>query len=336
MPDHLADIRLQLGPFQGITDVYFRQVFMAHFTGIDKFFTPFLSGIHTENSRNLRTDELNPGLNPVDQLTPQLLSNDAGELLRFARQCRAMGYKEVNLNMGCPYPQVAKKKRGSGLLPFAEMVDAMAENYTTEKPLPISIKCRLGYNTSDEIDRLLPIFNRMHLSELIIHARLGKQMYSGIPDSGKFAALVADIQAPVVYNGDIFSVDGFANYRRQFPGVHGWMLGRGLLADPFLAADIKQLCHASNEERKTKVEHFITDLYLRRRKARADNPAVLGRMKELWSYLHHSFSQPAIAWRLIRRSNDFESYESAVSSIFRHQDWLGAGYQRYTDELKSN
>ena len=109
---------LSLGPFQGITDAPFRNVFKRHFGGVDKFYTPFFTGIHKEtHAKNLQGEEIDPRYNDVETLTPQILSSDAEEILRFAKQCKELGYKEINLNMGCPFPRVANKKRGCGMLP---------------------------------------------------------------------------------------------------------------------------------------------------------------------------------------------------------------------------
>ena len=103
---------LSLAPFQGITDSVYRNLFKEYFSGIDKFYTPFFTGIHKDNSRSLRGEEIDVKLNDVNTLTPQILGNDADEIIRFANQCQAMGYKEINLNMGCPFPRVANKTRG--------------------------------------------------------------------------------------------------------------------------------------------------------------------------------------------------------------------------------
>ena len=320
-------VEIQFGPFQGITDVHYRNVFQNYFTGIDKFFTPFFSGIQKENSKNLKTDEINPLFNDINHLIPQLLSNDSAEILRFAEQCKTMGYNEVNLNMGCPYPQVALKKRGSGLMPYTEMVAKMMNELKGNLPLAFSIKCRLGYHNSTELEELLPYFNSVGLKELIVHARLGKQMYGGVPDQEKFAAIIPLSDSPVVYNGDIFTVDQFKAYQQKFPEINKWMLGRGILSDPFLASDIKGTTSENDmNSRKEIVYQFITSLYLKRRKVKADNPAILGRMKELWSYLHWSFDDPATAWRMIRKVGNFEDYEETVAYIVKHQQWVGSGF----------
>ena len=109
------DFTLSLAPFQGITDMVYRNCFMKHFSGIDKYYTPFFSGIQKNHAKNLQTEEIDPRCNDIHTLTPQILSNDATEILRFAEQCQQMGYREINLNLGCPFPCVANKKRGCGL-----------------------------------------------------------------------------------------------------------------------------------------------------------------------------------------------------------------------------
>jgi tRNA-dihydrouridine synthase len=322
-PAQTEDFFLQLGPFQGITDVWYRQAFQKYFSGIDQFFTPFFSGIHKENSKNLRVAEIDPLYNPAKNLVPQLLSNDAKEVLRFARQVKAMGYNEINLNMGCPYPIVANKKRGSGILPYPELVKQIVDQVSEAAVLNYSIKCRLGYISKDEIDKLIPLFNQAGLSELIVHARIGKQLYKGLPDWEKFGLIRHEIIPALSYNGDIFSVEAFRKISSQYPGINRWMLGRGLLANPFLAMDIKQPDLIVNtEERLQTVRLFVQELYYLRRKQSNDNLSTLGRMKELWSYLRHSFSHQQEVWRLIKKTGSFEAYENAVETVFNNYAWM--------------
>ena len=161
----MSEPLLSLGPFQGITDAPFRNVFKRHFGGIDKFYTPFFTGIHKEDhAKNLQGEEIDPKCNDVETLTPQILSTDAEEILRFSKQCKELGYKEINLNMGCPFPRVANKKRGCGLLPYPEKVDAMLERVFETIDIKFSVKCRLGYFNPNEIDAIIPVFNKCPLS----------------------------------------------------------------------------------------------------------------------------------------------------------------------------
>ena len=339
---------LSLGPFQGITDAPFRNVFKRHFGGIDKFYTPFFTGIQKDHAKNLQVEEIDPKYNDVETLTPQILSTDAEEILRFAKQCKQFGYKEVNLNMGCPFPRVANKKRGCGLLPYPDMVETMLERIFEEIDINFSVKCRLGYFSPDEIEAIIPIFNKFPLSELIIHPRIGKQLYKGEADVERFKALIPYINAPLVYNGDIFSVESFGRIKGiieppSCPGLrakpettpteettpdnliagndpqsaplNGYMLGRGILANPFLAEDIRgDVWNAP--ERKERLHAYIIDLYEDRLRHAGGSPKVLGRMKELWSYLMQSFEDPQNVWRSIKKINALREYEEAVEEIF--------------------
>ena len=318
-----TDFQLSLGPFQGITDAPFRNVFKQHFGGIDKFYTPFFTGIQKDHAKNLQVEEINPSCNDVATLTPQILSTDAEEILRFARQCKQLGYKEINLNMGCPFPRVANKKRGCGLLPYPEKVETMFETIFEQiGDVRFSVKCRLGYFDPNEIDAIIPIFNRFPLSELIIHPRIGKQLYKGEADVEHFKALIPYINIPLVYNGDIFSVDSFRRIRETVQPVNGFMLGRGILANPFLAEEIKNdgvrdaLNAFPQGDKTTRLHEYVLDLYDDRLRHAGGSPKVLGRMKELWSYLMNAFDEPQTVWRKIKKINALKEYETAVEEIF--------------------
>jgi tRNA-dihydrouridine synthase len=298
----------------------------------------------------MQGEEIDPRCNDVETLTPQILSTDAEEILRFAKQCKELGYKEINLNMGCPFPRVANKKRGCGLLPYPDKTEAMLERVFEEiGDVKFSVKCRLGYFSPDEIDAIIPIFNRFPLSELIIHPRIGKQLYKGEADVERFKELMPQINAPLVYNGDIVSVESFKRIRGvieslscgglrvkpamtpieetspksvivnkgpQSPVLKGYMLGRGILANPFLAEDICR--NASNApERSERLHAYVLDLYEDRLHHAGGSPKVLGRMKELWSYLMYSFDEPQDIWRKIKKINALKDYEEAVETVFK-------------------
>ena len=337
-------MKLSLGPFQGITDAPFRNVFKRHFGGIDKYYTPFFTGIQKDHAKNLQVEEIDPACNDVETLTPQILSTDAEEIMRFAKQCQQLGYKEINLNMGCPFPRVANKKRGCGLLPYPKMVETMFERiFEGIGDMKFSVKCRLGYFDPKEIEAIIPIFNRFPLSELIIHPRIGKQLYKGEADVERFKALIPYINTPLVYNGDIVSVDSFKRICNTVQPVNQFMLGRGLLANPFLAEQIKndmtdardmtdtrgvslqgepagthQMRPPQQTDNKTeRLHHYVIDLYEDRLRHAGGSPKVLGRMKELWSYLMNSFESPQDVWRKIKKINALKEYEEAVETIFR-------------------
>lgn len=191
----------------------------------------------------------------------------------------------------------------------------MLERVFEEIEINFSVKCRLGYFSPDEIDAIIPIFNKFPLCELIIHPRIGKQLYKGEADVEKFKALIPYIEAPLVYNGDIFSVESFEHIREQVQPVNQFMLGRGLLANPFLAEEIWGRAWNA-PERTERLHAYVLDLYEDRLHHAGGSPKVLGRMKELWSYLMNSFEEPQVIWRKIKKINALDEYEKAVEYVF--------------------
>lgn len=316
--------QIYLAPFQGITGVTFRSVYTNYFQGVDKLFTPFFTAINFEMKLPARKlAELgSPSENRVE-VVPQVLSKDADEIIRFVHFCEKQGFKELNWNLGCPYPMVANKKRGSGMLPYPEMVDEILQKVMTKSAIRFSVKCRLGYFTSDEIFKLIPVFNHHAVSELTIHARIGKQLYSGETDLNTFHNAVKLLEVPVVYNGDIFSLNDFQRINGRFPKIHTWMIGRGLLSDPFLPAIIKGLPLPADLQ--AHIRRFMDDLYFTYRKQFSDNLAVLGILKEFWNYLSKSFDDPHQVFKNLKKVKSFDEYENAVHHIFKEYAWVGSG-----------
>lgn len=309
---------LSLAPFQGITDSVYRNIYKKYFSGIDKYYTPFFTGVHKDNSRSLKVQEIDTNINDVNTLTPQILSNDAEEIIRFAFQCKSMGYKEINLNMGCPFPRVANKVRGCGLMAEPDKVKDMFDKVFNNIDINFSLKCRLGYYNDSEIDKLIGCFNEYPFSEIIIHPRIGKQLYTGSADVDRFADIAAQIKRPLVYNGDIFSLNDFERISKKLPQLSMFMLGRGLLTNPFLADEIKGVTFTESQ-RKSTLHHFVVSLYLERLRHAGGSPKIIGCMKELWSYLMNSFENPQNIWRKIKKINNLEIYEETVEIIFRDE-----------------
>ncbi|HMM11046.1 MAG TPA: tRNA-dihydrouridine synthase family protein [Bacteroidales bacterium] len=319
---------LHLGPFQGITDVWYRNTFQQYFPGIDKYYTPFFGGIHSLNSRHFRSDELNPNLNDGAVLVPQLLTNSREELERFALQCHRLGYTEINLNMGCPWPQVTNKKRGCGLMPHPAMVARMLSGLNN-LPLKVSVKCRLGMHDPHEIKNLLPIFAEAGISELILHARTGVQLYKGTANAELFGEVFSSCPINCIYNGDVFDAADERRLSAILPGLAGLMLGRGLLADPFLGADIKGLAVGMDKSQRAEmVKRFVESLTEHRLRTQRHGKSIPGPMKELWWYLSHSFDEPLAVWRIIRKSTTLEEFTQNQSVVFKEFAWEGSGMAR--------
>jgi tRNA-dihydrouridine synthase B len=221
-------IPLILAPLRGFTDAVFRNAFQRHFQGVDEAVAPFVTSIKGRRIKASHLLDLKPLDNRLMPVVPQILSNHEDEFIRLANTLFDLGYPEINWNLGCPYPMVAKKMRGSGLLPYPDVIDRMLEKILGRFEGRLSIKTRLGRFCADEMDRIIPVFNRYPLARIIVHPRTGVQMYAGTVDLDAFESCLVKISHPVVYNGDIHNLDGYRAMEARFEGVSGWMVGRGV------------------------------------------------------------------------------------------------------------
>jgi len=313
-----------MAPFQGITTPVFRKVFIKHFAGVDKMFTPFFTNVYKESVSKKKMAELSaPTLGGVP-VVPQILSKDPDEILRFARFVHALGFDEVNWNLGCPFPRVANKKRGSGLLSFPVLIKEILEKTLPELPVRLSIKARLGYDSKKDILALIPLLNDLGIQELTVHARIGRQLYQGEADQKAFATIVPLAKMKLGYNGDLFTLNDFYSFSRSFPSVSLIMIGRGLLVDPFLPAAIKKLPVPELQEQKEKIKAFIYELFLTYLHSYPHHEnVVLNLMKEYWWYLAHSFEEPHKVFKLIKKRKVSEDFESGMLEVFERFQWVG-------------
>ena len=316
--------KIYLAPFQGITGHVYRENYAKHFMGIDKFFTPFFTGIHKAKSLSSKAAEFENTKHKRITVIPQILSKDADEMLRFANYCYEKGFVEINWNLGCPYPRVANKKRGSGLIPFPELADEILAQLMPVMPIRLSVKTRLGFFSPDEILKLIAVLNHYPISELIIHARIGKQLYKGEVNIAAFEEAASTSNIHLAYNGDIFTLSDFDSFDQRFTNIQTWMIGRGLLVDPFLPAIIKGLPLPEFSQRKLIVRKFIDDMYFGYRKKMNDRLQVINVLKELWGFLSYSFNDPHKVFNRLKKTKTFDEYEDAVNSIFKNHEWMGS------------
>ncbi|PIE67217.1 MAG: tRNA dihydrouridine synthase DusB [Deltaproteobacteria bacterium] len=308
-----------LAPLRGYTDVIFRNVYLRHFKGLDEAVAPFVTSTKGRRIKASHLRDLNPTENRAIPVVPQILSNDADEFVCLANTLFDLGYKEVNWNLGCPYPMVANKKRGSGLLPHADRIDRLLDAILGAFNGSLSLKIRLGRNRIDEMERLIPVFNRYPLRRVIVHPRTGVQMYTGSVHLDAFETCLTAINHPVVYNGDINDLEGFRDVFTRFPTVSGWMLGRGVMADPFLPESIKTGC-ACIPSRADRFAAFHDDLLKAYCQRFAGPGHVLDRMKGLWRYFAATQPNGAQNLKRVRKAGSLERYRRIVDTCLYPQD----------------
>jgi len=168
----------------------------------------------------------------------------------------------------------------------------------------------------DDIFELMPILNRYPLAELIIHPRTGAQMYEGNVDLDRFEQCLNLSKHPVVYNGDIASPDTFRKLRSRFPSVTRFMIGRGLLSDPFLAEAIQFGLSRPYEEKVRVLFAFHNDLLACYAKRLSGPSHLLNKMKEVWTYLGGFLEMSDRLRKRIKKARHMDRYHDAVNAFF--------------------
>lgn len=309
-------MKLILAPIRGVTDYVFRDVFVKYFGGIDYAVSPFIVTSNCEIPKQSLVKDILPENNRNMIVIPQLLGKDAREFIVFAKYIRELGYKEINWNLGCPHKIVARRGRGSGLIPFPEKINEFLQQvFDASMEIDISIKIRLGRNSQDEILNLVDIFNSYPIKNLTIHPRTGIQMYDGEADVNAFSNIYRQFKTEMIYNGDITDYKKFSENKELLPGIENWMLGRGLLSDLYLSERIK-----SDNLAKAKVDvvwEFHNELFKRNCERLYGGVQILGKMKELWGYLIEMFENPHKELKKIVKTKDVNSYLKVVDELFR-------------------
>ena len=305
-------------PLQGFTDFRFRNAFDKYFGGIDTFYAPYIRLNGKLVIKPAYERDLTPKNNTVKELIPQVMTNDADEFLFVAKYVEELGYKELNWNLGCPYPMVTKRGMGSGLICKPGKINEILHKVHQESDIIVSMKMRMGYDTPEEILAVFPILDNYPIKNVAIHARIGKQLYKGGVDLDSFQTCLDNSKQKIYYNGDITSVKKFNELKERFPSIDHWMIGRGLISDPFLPNMIKNNNPNYPENRVEVFSKFHDTLFNEYESALSGQSHVLIKMLHFWEYFATTFDNPHKTFKKIKKAKSIPAYENAVRDILQH------------------
>ncbi len=306
-------MKIYFAPLEGITGHIFRNAYNEIYGHIDKYFAPFISPSEKCPITPRERKEVTPENNQGFYLVPQILTCRSEHFIEGARELQAMGYKEINLNLGCPSGTVCAKGKGAGFLPETLALQKFLDDiysYAGSDSVKISIKTRLGYFNPDEFYDLLDIFNKYPVSELIVHPRIKSDFYKGEPRKEYYAYALEHSKCPLVYNGNIFSAKDYEEYSGSFgTGLDPVMLGRGLISDPSLADKLKGF---TAETDFAKFKRLHDTIYHEYQKVMSPDINVLYKMRELWSYWQTLFDGKERDIKRLLKAKKYEEYEDVV------------------------
>lgn len=308
-----SGMEFYFAPFEGISGYIYRNVYREIFEEVpDKFFAPFIAVNSQGKIRHRESADISPENNQGITLVPQLLGNNGKDFVTCIRQLEQIGYREVNLNLGCPYGTVVAKKKGAGLLADRELLERVLDEVFTHSPIAVSVKTRAGMESAQEWEEILEIYNQYPLSELILHPRVREDFYRNKPHMEAYKTALEKSRAKVCYNGDIFTPGDYSDLIEKFPKTERIMLGRGMLCNPALLSQIKGVERLSKE----RVRNFHDRIYQEYRARILGDVNTLFKMKELWNYMQYLFEDREKYIKKIRKAQRAKEYESAVRTLF--------------------
>ena len=308
---------IHFAPLQGYTEVFYRNAHAACFGGVDTYYTPFVR-LEKGSFRNRDVRGIEPENNKVPHLVPQLIAPSFEKAETILKLFIEKGYGEADINLGCPFPLLVKRHNGAGILPHPEEVKELLRLVLAYPQVSFSIKMRLGWENTDECLKLLPIINDLPLRQVTMHPRLGKQQYKGEVDLKGFATFMDACKHPVVYNGDVNSLEDFQQIRDRLPALAGIMIGRGLLANPALALECGQGHPLSPDEMAQKLQSMHQSVYTAYAgQLEGGEAQLLNKMKTFWEYLLPNADKKLL--KAIHKSTTLSKYNQAVSAFFNRR-----------------
>lgn len=301
---------IHFAPLQGYTDRVYRKTHALIFGGVDMYYTPFVRW-EKQCFRNKDIKDISKEQGTL--VIPQLIAATPEEFREIVSLFKTNNYRNIDINMGCPFSKQVRLHRGAGILPYIKEVKSLLSLILEYPEIRFSVKLRLGWEDGNECMVLLPLLNSLPLTHITLHPRLGVQQYGGCTDLEGFELFYNSCIHPLYYNGDICTFDDIEKITMRFPNIKGLMLGRGLLSHPWLATEYKS-GKLSIEEKREKLSVFHSKLWNEYALClEGGEHQLLMKLKTIWDYLLPDASKKCR--KKILKSFSLQMYEMAVTEL---------------------
>lgn len=295
---------ISTAPLQGFTTHLWRRAHHAVMGGVDDYTTPF---IRVERGTVRRRDlaDAAPEANRDVPVVPQILACEPAEALMMVRELTGMGYRHIDLNLGCPFPPIALHGKGSGMLAHPERVGELVSALAAAGHVRFSVKMRLGWDDDTQWQAILPLLDALEPVRVVVHPRIGRQQYGGEVNMTQFEQILATSRWPVLYNGDITHPGQIDDLRKHYPSLAGVMVGRALVAHPALLRPERATAEHHRAFHNMLVAGYRSHLT-------GGDHQVLSHLKTLWQLFLPD--APARARKAIKKATSLPAYLAAADA----------------------
>ncbi|MCH5234290.1 MAG: tRNA-dihydrouridine synthase family protein [Muribaculaceae bacterium] len=305
-------LSLHFAPVQGHTDAAYRHFHSKIYGGNQTYYTPFIrwekDGIRPRDIKDM-TSELNNGIH----LVPQIIFRDAKELNSLVEKLKELGIKEIDLNMGCPFPLQTGHGRGAATIANEDLAKEVVKCVKSNSDIQFSLKMRLGLMNPEEWKILLPYLNQINLKHITVHPRIAKQQYGGEVNLEQFGEFVKESKNPVIYNGDLKTIEDINKIQALFPDITGIMLGRGVLGRPSLITEFQEGKEWDKESRIARMLEFHRLLFSHYSSVLCGDTQVISKTQPFWEFAEDEIGRKA--WKAIKKAGNLSKYQTAIATI---------------------
>ena len=296
-------IQVLAAPLQGVTDNVWRMAQHEVFGGVDAYYAPFM---RVERGEIRRKDlrDVDPERNAGITLIPQILACQSDHALMMVDALKQMGYRHIDINLGCPFPPIALHRKGSGMLAYPELAEALFKALAAVDGVEYSVKMRLGWDHNDQWRDILPLMDLIKPVHIAVHPRTGKQQYKGELDMEQFEALLAASPWPVVYNGSLRTTGDIEAVVGRYPDLAAVMVGSGLAANPGMFAPDA----TPNDYRR--FHDLLVDGYTEQ--LNGGEAQLVRHLQDIWQTFLPGTNHKL--FKAIRKSRNLDQYQNAASA----------------------
>ena len=279
-------------PLQGVTDNVWRMAQHAVFGGVDAYYSPFMRVEHGEVRRKDLRD-VDPERNAGITLIPQILACQPDHALMMVDALQQMGYHRIDINLGCPFPPIALHRKGSGMLAYPDLVEALFKALAAVDGVEYSVKMRLGWDRNDQWRDVLPLMDLLKPVNIAVHPRIGKQQYKGELDIEQFEAMLTASPWPMIYNGSLRSVEDIEGVISRYPTVAAVMVAPDAKPDDY-----------------RRFHDLLVDGYTQQ--LNGGEAQLVRHLQDIWQTLLLGTGHKL--FKAIRKSRTIEQYENAAAA----------------------
>lgn len=306
-------MNIYFAPLQGYTDAAYRRFHDEVYDGcIDAYYTPFMR-VEKGKVRVKDLRDINYQYNIQEKIIPQIIVKNIDEFRILVPSIVNEGYREIDLNVGCPFPLQVNKGRGAGLILNRDSAFEIFKEISTLKDVVFSLKMRLGVTENNQWKLLREVINDTPFKHVTLHPRCAKQQYKGCLDIDSFSIFCEEINHDIIYNGDVTEIEQIDLITHKFPQIHGIMIGRGLMARPSMACEYKHKIRLTHKQQLEKFIQLHNKLFQFYSSNLNGETHLLIKMKSFWDYSESLLGHKH--YKSIKKATSMSKYINAISEL---------------------